>query len=255
MTVPSPATAAASADPLTRAVREQLALGRLLPLGGADDTSWITESAAVRVLRRACVGLPGIRLGAVDAALDVSSADPAPAAPAPGAPAGALPHAPVRISAAFDARVDEPLPAVAERLRSALWSAAADLLGLAVAAVDLRVTGLLDGPEPPPPADALAPARPAVVGGDPGDPLEAAALAVPGVVGLTAALAGFGPGLRVLDATADDPHPGRRVQIQIAVAPGLVPLHVARQVATAVTTAAPGAPGPVTAAVLVTDAG
>ncbi|WP_265934218.1 nucleopolyhedrovirus P10 family protein [Actinacidiphila acididurans] len=251
--MPSPATSAASADPLTRAVREQVALGRLLPLGGADDTSWITENAAVRVLRRACAGLPGIRLGAVDAALDMPSPDTPLAAPAPGAPAGALPHVPVRISAAFEAGIDEPLPAVAERLRSALWSAATDLLGLAVTAVDLRVTGLLDGPQPAPPADAPVAAGPAVSGGDPGGPLEVAALAVPGVVGLTAALAGFGSGLRVLDATADDRHPGRRVQIQIAVAPGLVPLQVARQVATAVTTA--GAPGPVTVAVLVTDVG
>ncbi|NUP44036.1 MAG: nucleopolyhedrovirus P10 family protein, partial [Streptomyces sp.] len=50
-------------DRLARTVREQVALGRLLPLGGAGDAAWITESAAVAVLRRAADALPGVRLG------------------------------------------------------------------------------------------------------------------------------------------------------------------------------------------------
>jgi hypothetical protein len=45
-----------------QAVRRQLDLGRLLPLGGPDDGTWITEQAAVGALRRAATGILGVRL-------------------------------------------------------------------------------------------------------------------------------------------------------------------------------------------------
>lgn len=239
-------------DPLTRTVREQVALGRLLPLGGPDDTVWITQQAAVGVLRRSCAALPGIRLGEVDVAL----ADGVPTVVPDAAPVGALPHLPVWIDAGFEAAADEPLPLAADRVRDALWAAARDLLGLRVAAVDLRVTGLLaDEPVPRTPDTPSPDALPGSAEPGTAEGVEAAALAVPGVLSLTRRLAGLGPGLRVRDTTADEGAPGRRVQAQIAVAPGSVPLDVARAVLAAVTTAAhPGAPGPVTGAILVTDA-
>jgi hypothetical protein len=252
-------------DRLTRTVREQVALGRLLPLGGPDDAVWITEEAAVGVLRHSCAALPGVRLGEVE--VDLVPAE-GPTAAVPGAaPMGALPHGPVRIGAGFEAGADEPLPVAADRLRSALWESARNALGLDVWAVDLRVTGLLEDDGAAGPADAGDSGR----GGDAAEPeagpgigppgvaetVEAAARAVPGVLRLTRRLAGFGTGLRVRDHTSEEggpQAPGRQVQVQIAVAPDRVPLEVARAVVAAVSAAAvPGAPGPVTAAVVVTD--
>lgn len=46
-----------TADGWTSAVRHQLSLGRLLPLGGPRDGAWITEAAAEAVLRRAVRGV------------------------------------------------------------------------------------------------------------------------------------------------------------------------------------------------------
>jgi hypothetical protein len=244
-------------DRLARTVREQIALGRLLPLGGPEDAAWITESAAVRALRRAAAGLSGVRLREVEVLpADWDTAD-VPAA----APVGALPHLPVRVEAAFEAAPDEPLPLTAQRLRDVLWDTAGRGVGLTVDAVDLRITGLLEG-EAPPPAEVLegvvvpdpeaGPVRPA-----PGtaEAVAAAVLAVPGVQRLTRRLAGIGSGVRVRDITEDGP-PTRQVQVQVAVSPGHTPLTVARAVTAAVAAAAdPGAPGPVTTAVVVTDAG
>ncbi|MFC4030510.1 nucleopolyhedrovirus P10 family protein [Streptomyces polygonati] len=245
-------------DRLTRGVREQLALGRLLPLGEAEDAVWITESAAVRALRRAVAGMSGVRLREVE----VLPADPDEAEVPAVAPAGALPHLPVRVEAAFDAAADEPLPLTAQRLRDVLWEAAAEGVGLAVAAVDLRITGLLEDVPALPPGEVVegvvlpepeeippvgAPDAPAAVG--------AAAAAVLGVRRLTRRLAGLGPGVRVRDLPETAPMT-RQVQVQIAVAAGHKPLVVARAVVAAVASAAaPGAPGPVEVAVVVTDVG
>ncbi|MBP0458829.1 hypothetical protein JFN87_15175, partial [Streptomyces bomunensis] len=52
-------------------VRRRLGLGRLLPLGAAEDGAWLAESAAVGALRSAVgaeAGLGRIRVGLVDAA-------------------------------------------------------------------------------------------------------------------------------------------------------------------------------------------
>ncbi|MEO3845135.1 hypothetical protein [Streptomyces sp. B22F1] len=54
-----------------QAVREQVGLGRLLPLGGAADGTWIAERAAAGVLRRAAAGVrearvTGLRVGLAD---------------------------------------------------------------------------------------------------------------------------------------------------------------------------------------------
>ncbi|MGW5350499.1 nucleopolyhedrovirus P10 family protein [Streptomyces sp. NPDC004031] len=268
-------------DRLARTVREQVALGRLLPLGEAADSAWITENAAVAALRRVADSLPGVRLGALVLELDDSGGDDGGSGAVPGgtsggasgaapgegpsgavaarsegaAPVGALPYGPLRITADFAAALDEPLPRTAERLRAALWASAREGIGVPVHSVDLAVTGLLD--ELPAPDAVLEgvvvegegpPELTDGARGGPADRVAAAALAVPGVLRLTRRLAGFGAGVRVRDA-AD----GRRVQVQLAVAAGNRPYTVARAVAAAVTAAAAeGAPGPVAAAVVVT---
>lgn len=219
-------------DRLAHAVRQQLRLGRLLPLGGPEDGAWLTERAADAVLRRAAGAVPGVRLGALRIAL----ADPdAAARPAVPAPPSALPPGPLRVEAEFATTVDRPLPVTAERLRGALLGAAADRLGLAVGAVDLRVTDVLDEvPErEPPPAEEQPEGRE-----DDGSDLAAAVRAVPGVARLA-------PVLSHQAVRVEGPH----LRVELAVAPRHRALDVARAVRGAV--AATASP-PATVAVLVT---
>lgn len=245
-------------DRLTRTVREQVALGRLLPLGGPDDAVWITERAVVRALRRACAALPGVRLGDVGVGLgEGDDEDGVLGAVSPAAPVGALPHLPVRVGADFEATADEPLPLVADRLRDTLGSAAKGL-GLVVEGVDLHVTGLLEADAPPASAaeDELADGEPdlgpAIVQGT-AEGVGAAARAVPGVLRLTRRLAGLGGGVRIRD-TEPPEEPARLVQLQIATGVGHVPLAVGREAVSAAGRAArAGAPGPVLTTVVVTD--
>ncbi|WP_327293406.1 nucleopolyhedrovirus P10 family protein [Streptomyces sp. NBC_01198] len=249
-------------DRLARTVREQVALGRLLPLGEAGDAAWITESAAVAALRRAAAVVPGVRLGAV--ALTVGEVAPEPERLGSAAPVGALPYLPLRITADFEASLDEPLPHTADRLRAALWAAAGERLGLPVASVDLAVTGLIDGEVIADPVlegvvvDDGDPARELAGGpaaGDPAARVAAAALLVPGVVRLTRRLAGLGAGVRVRDTAAGEgDYACRRVQLQFAVAAGHRPYVVARAVTAAIKpVAVTDSPGPVLTAVVVTD--
>ncbi|WP_242640738.1 hypothetical protein [Streptomyces kasugaensis] len=131
-------------DALARTARQQFGTGRILPLGGPADGSWITERAAADALRAAVALLAGVRVGA----LRLSVADPGSAPrPAVPAPPSALPPGPLRITADFAATADRPLPATAARLRTALLDAAERELGLLVAAVDLRADGLLEPDE------------------------------------------------------------------------------------------------------------
>lgn len=167
-----------TADGWTSAVRHQLALGRLLPLGGPRDGAWITGVAAEAVLRRAARSVEGVRLGT----LEIAGADPAGVyEPAVPPPPGALPPGPLRVTADIAAYASEPLPATASRLRSALAAAATERLGLAVSKVDLRVTALLDE-DPEPEAAQPAPEPPPVRTAQHGDEARAtvAALSVPG---------------------------------------------------------------------------
>ncbi|MEW1600574.1 hypothetical protein [Streptomyces sp. NPDC093808] len=142
-----------TADRWTRMVRQQVGLGRFLPLGGPRDGAWIAERAAGTALRRAAerdvpeVRLNGVRLGLADP--DAASD------PAVPAPPSALPPGPLRLTAEFAATAAWPLPETASRLRTALAAAAAERIGLELTEVDLRVTELLDtepasdGPEAP----------------------------------------------------------------------------------------------------------
>ncbi|MFF7656020.1 hypothetical protein ACFZCY_40395 [Streptomyces sp. NPDC007983] len=218
-------------DRLAQAVRQQLRLGRLLPLGGPEDGAWLTERAADAVLRRAADALPGVRLGTLRIAL----ADPEAAAPpAVPAPPSALPPGPLRVEAEFAATADRPLPVTADRLRGVLLSAAADRLGLAVDAVDLRVTDVLDEvPEPEP-----SPAGQPEDREDDGSAIAAAVTAVPGVARLAPVLSHQAVRIE-----------GRHIRVELAVAPGHRALDVARAVRGAL---AATAPPPATVAVLVT---
>ncbi|MFJ7963941.1 nucleopolyhedrovirus P10 family protein [Streptomyces sp. NPDC096324] len=245
-----------TADRWTQAVRQQLGLGRLLPLGLALDGAWITEEAAGSVLRRETAAVEGVRLGALRVAL----ADPDLAGtPAVPPPPSALPPGPLRVTAEFRASVDptapgvEPLPAVAARLRLAVVSAATRLLGLDVTEVDLRVTDLLEGEA----EDEAPPSRPA---GEvratpvPRDPEEARiaseVLAVPGVTRLRDSL---GRPVHVESApasTSTEPAlPRRHIRVELEVSGDERAVDVARAVRAAVTETAQDSPS---VAVLVT---
>ncbi|MDX3628788.1 hypothetical protein PV728_00385 [Streptomyces europaeiscabiei] len=250
----------------TQAVRHRLGLGRLLPLGGPDDGTWITEQAAVRALGHAAAGIPGVRLGT----LRIGSAPHEPVSePAVPPPVSALPPGPLRIEAAFTAPLGQPLPETADQLRSTLLHTAAERLGLATVTADLRVTDLHEGPEtgaksrtaarPMRPASEAAAASAAARSSPPATgagsmqglvgELADVAAGVPGVARLTAAL-----GSRPVRMEDHDDPPGRHVEIQFAVAAGHHPREVARAVREAVGAAATtGTAGPVTVAVLITE--
>lgn len=202
----------------TEAVRRQLGLGRVLPLGGPGDGSWLTEACADGVLRHAAEQVNGVRLGALRVAL----ADPSTAyAPSVPPPPSALPPGPLRITAEFAAEPSEPLPAAAARLRAALFAAADERLGLAVEEVDLSVTTLLDAGQAPVdvPKDTETPPDGAQAAPGSGDEARAAsaALEVPGVRRLTGALGGFGRAVHLDDApAADTALPRRHARVELA---------------------------------------
>ncbi|MFD5220067.1 nucleopolyhedrovirus P10 family protein [Streptomyces tendae] len=273
-----------TADRWTRAVREQLGLGRLLPLGGPEDGAWIAERAAREVLLAAARDVAGVRPGD----LRIGPADPDGARePAVPPPPGALPPGPLRVTAGFAAVVEptaaaaEPLPVTAARLRAVLTQAATGRLGLVVADVDLRVTGLLDetaAPEPdtrsesdtgsnsgpasgPDAAAEPGPARVPDTGADTagegdgdgdgdGDEGRVArvAPAVPGVARLTGVLG------RPVHLTEPSPPEGalarRHVRVELAVRADHRAVEVARRVREVVSEALPDRPS---VAVVVTD--
>ncbi|NLU67432.1 hypothetical protein [Streptomyces sp. HNM0574] len=230
-----------TAEALARTVRRQLRLGRLLPLGEARDGAWITEYAAVAVLRAAlapaasgAARLDGLRV--------LPENDDVPDAVVPGPPS-ALPHGPLRIEAGFAALAGRPLPALAEQLRAALLAAADTRLGLPVRTADLHVTALLD--TPPGPASPEAPDSPEEdAPEDAAGPLLRAVRAVPGVTRVAPVLGGplSGDGVHVREG-------GEGVLVQCAVSASRRALDVARAVREAAGAAHPGG-GPV--AVLVT---
>ncbi|WP_326761194.1 nucleopolyhedrovirus P10 family protein [Streptomyces phaeochromogenes] len=220
-----------TADRWTQAVRNQLGLGRLLPLGGPHDGAWITEAAATAVLRRTARDVRGVRLTAVRLSLTDPDSAPEPAVPPPPS---ALPPGPLRITADFAATPTEPLPATASVLRTALTSAATDLLGLTVTEVDLRVTGLLEKG-----ADTADEDESGGRSGDPDlrlDPDEsrvaAAVRAVPGVTRLGA--------VHIAAGTASLPR--RHVRVEFEAGASARTLDVARAVRTRVTEALPDHP-------------
>ncbi|MFD8090010.1 nucleopolyhedrovirus P10 family protein [Streptomyces malaysiensis] len=239
-------------DRLAQTVREQLRLGRLLPLGEREDGSWITERAAAEVLGQAAAEVPDAHLGS----LRIAPADPdAAEGPAVPPPPSALPPGPLHIAAECGATLAEPLPVTADRLRDVLLDAAADRLGLLVEVVDIRVTEVLEElpalrhhQPPPPPRPRPQPPPPAA--GSPAPDSTAAAVgrtiaSVPGVARLAPVL-GSPRAVRI---------EGAHIRVELAVAAGHRAVDVARAVRTAVARSAPvPAPGaqPPTVAVLVT---
>ncbi|MFJ3444993.1 nucleopolyhedrovirus P10 family protein [Streptomyces sp. NPDC086081] len=237
-----------TADRWTRAVRQQLGLGRLLPLGEARDGAWISERAVEAVLGRATRDTPGVRLDTLRIALADSAELHEPAVPAPPS---ALPPGPLRVTAQFAATAARPLPETASLLRAALASAAARRLGLAVAEVDLTVTGLLEEEDPDGEPGAAPPEPPPaerVEGGDEGR-VAAAALEVPGVLRLTGTL---GHPVHIEERPADAALPRRHVRLEVAVAAERRAGDVARAVRTAVGEVLPDRP---TVAVVVSALG
>ncbi|MET8447122.1 nucleopolyhedrovirus P10 family protein [Streptomyces sp. NPDC005209] len=239
-----------TADRWTQAVRHQLGLGRLLPLGGPGDGAWIAEAAAEAVLRRAAAGVAGARLGALRIAL----ADPGDThEPAVPPPPGALPPGPLRVTADFAATADEPLPTTASRLRLTLATTATKGLGLTVVAVDLRVTDLLEEEAKPPAVRSPEPAR----ARETTDPDESrateAALAVPGVTHLTGVL---GRAVHIEERQdAETTLPRRHVRVEAATSTSHRPLDVARDIRTAVREALSDPGDRPTVTVLVTAVG
>ncbi|MFF4083157.1 hypothetical protein ACFYZN_27700 [Streptomyces sp. NPDC001777] len=212
------------------AVGQRLGLGRLLPLGGPADGAWIAERAAVAVLRGAMAEQErdGV-LGRLRIA--VAAPDQAPE-PEVEPPPSALPPGPLRIVASMSALSGRPLPAAADALRSALFTAARDRLGLVVAEVDVRVTELLDTPP-----ERTSPTPVEVRGARATEDAGRAAAGVPGVVTLTRTLG---------HPVHTDPG---RVRVELATDPAHRALDVARAVRGAVAAAVEGRPS---VAVLVT---
>ncbi|MFC8102609.1 nucleopolyhedrovirus P10 family protein [Streptomyces sp. NPDC057363] len=251
-----------TSDGWTRTVRERLALGRLLPLGGPLDGAWIAERAARDVLLAAARGVAGVRAGGLRIAPAGAQDAGEPVVPSPPS---ALPPGPLRVTADFAATVDvaaataEPLPATASRLRAALAAAATRGLGLTVTDVDLRATALLDAPTEaePEPAPRHEPRQPPAAGqaerdaeGD-GDEGRAAgaALSVPGVARLTTTL---GRPVHVTELSRGPALPRRHVRVELAVDADHRAVEVARRVRAAVAEALPDRPS---VAVLVTEVG
>lgn len=249
-----------TADAWTRVVRQQLGLGRLLPLGDERDGAWIAERAAEAVLRGVARHVRGVRLGA----LRIGLADPEDVRePAVPAPPGALPPGPLRITADFAAVATEPLPETASRLRAALARAAVERLGLVVAEVDLQVTALLDQMDDVDRVDDVDRSAAEV---DHVDDLEqmvnvddggesliiAAALGVPGVTRLTGALGGLGRAVHVEERQDEGALARLHARVEIAVRADHRAVEVAREVRARVGEVLPGHP---TVTVLVTRVG
>ncbi|MFD8674226.1 nucleopolyhedrovirus P10 family protein [Streptomyces seoulensis] len=230
----------------TQAVRQRLAPGRLLPLGGSRDGAWMTERAAASVLAGAAAGVPGAWLGT----LRIGPADPPQTRePVVPAPPSALWPGPLRVTADFAATAARPLPETADRLREAL-DAAAERLGLTVTEVDLRVTDLLEPPAEPPPAPQAQRAPDAERTTDPDEAAVAAAvLTVAGVTRLTAAFGDRGHAVRVQRRESDAALPHRHVYVEVATDSAHRATEVAQRVRAAVRDALEDRP---TVAVLVT---
>ncbi|RKN42454.1 nucleopolyhedrovirus P10 family protein [Streptomyces hoynatensis] len=246
------------AEGLLQAVRRELSLGRLAPLGTAADGAWVAERAAVPVLRAAVhAGVRGVRLDGVRLAV----ADPAAAGPpAVPPPPGALPPGPVLVRARCAVAPGRPLPERAAEVRHALASAARERLGLDLAGVDVTIADLLDGPpgaqaDVPEEREAGAGARvgqaaSAAPGMGPEGAVAAAVLAVPGVLGLAPAHGGRGAAVSATETSS-----GPLLRLGLVVDGSRRTLDVARAIRAA---AAGAVPEPATGAatrvsLLITD--
>lgn len=216
-----------TADRWTQAVRQQLGLGRLLPLGGARDGAWISERAAEATLRRAAEDMRGVRLDTLRIALaDPEETYEAVVPPPPSA----LPPGPLRVTADFAATAAEALPLTADRLRDLLATTAAERLGLTVTEVDLRVTALLDEDAEPSPVRQSEPTRAAEPGNPDEERVAAVTVAVPGVTRLTGVLGGASRAVHIEERQDGTALPHRHVRVELAVSADHRAVEVAREV-------------------------
>ncbi|MFD7517514.1 hypothetical protein ACFV85_22235 [Streptomyces niveus] len=190
-------------------------LGRALPLGEAEEATWLFEQAATTELRRAGATVPGATPGRLR--IDLVDPDDGGVLSA-AAPPGALPPGPLRIEGEFAALPGVPLPALADQLRHALFACSVDRLGLRVVEVNLQVTALLESADTSPVTSTPV----EVLTASPDEEAAFTAVAVPGVAHLTKALGG--------------PVAERRghLRVEFATAAGHHPLDVARDVRTAI---------------------
>ncbi|MBO1284396.1 Asp23/Gls24 family envelope stress response protein [Streptomyces sp. CAI-21] len=108
-------------------VRLELRPGRPLPLGEADEDTWIMENVAARVLRGAAEEVPGVRAGSCRLI------------PRDGAGAG-----PVDVILTVQVPLTTPgVPALADEIRGRVDNAADQLLGLRLGAIDVHVRDLV----------------------------------------------------------------------------------------------------------------
>ncbi|MGW3287994.1 Asp23/Gls24 family envelope stress response protein [Streptomyces sp. NPDC001002] len=114
-------------------VRLELRPGRPLPLGEPGEDLWIMEAVAARSLRAAAESVPGVRAG---------SCRLLPVVEGGTVEVGAV----VEVRLDIHAPVDAYLPELAEQVRGRVRDAADRELGMPTAAVDIRVTDLLDTP-------------------------------------------------------------------------------------------------------------
>ncbi|WP_030224347.1 hypothetical protein [Streptomyces sp. NRRL WC-3626] len=237
-----------TADRWTRVVREQVGLGRIVPLGGARDGAWITERAVGAVLRRAVArGVPGVRVDGVRVGpVDPEEVGERPVVPAP---VGALGVGALRLVVEFAATGGRPLPETSSVLRGVLGEAVVEGVGLAVVEVDLRVTELLDAEPVAEPGVRESAGGPVDTGDFEVGRVGAAVLGVPGVSRLTGVL---GRAVHITEEPGEGGTaalPRRHVRVDLAVGAGARPLDVAREVRGVVASVVTGGP---TVTVLVT---
>ncbi|MGW7349068.1 hypothetical protein [Streptomyces sp. NPDC054854] len=119
------------ANRVINAVRAEVRLGAVLVLNDPDHDLRISETAAVKVLRRAADTVPGARAG---------SCRLSPSEDGPRSHSVAL---------TVTAKLDKPLRERAEAVRQAVLHAADHVLGLAVTTVDVIVDGVLEPSQEP----------------------------------------------------------------------------------------------------------
>ncbi|MFG3319581.1 hypothetical protein ACGF3J_16210 [Streptomyces sp. NPDC048171] len=124
-------SARALVERIVAAVRAEVRLGRLVPLDDPTGELRIAETTAAGVLRRAAGRVPGVL-----------------AASCRLAPGAAGTETRVSVAMTLSVTLDQPLPGRTEQVRRAVADAAAHELGLAVEAIDLRVSAEWERPHP-----------------------------------------------------------------------------------------------------------
>lgn len=119
-------------------VRLELRPGRPLPLGEPGEELWVMEAVAARSLRAAAETVPGVRAGSCRLLPSRPDDD---SVQVTDGPAGA---GRVEVFLEVHAPIDAFLPDLAEQIRLRVLAAADGQLGMDIAAVDIRVTDLVE---------------------------------------------------------------------------------------------------------------